>query len=108
THEDIKKSSYKLLEAARSAEIQAKCDSVGWQTTRALIGDELQCIAPTLMPYPWQLDVGEALTLGLDCAVIAGTGASKTLPFIMPILADSTKSNTVLVISPLNVLEEDQ
>ena len=57
-------------------------------------------------PYDWQLNVGEALVLGLDCSVIVGTGAGKTMPFIMPILADPTKH--VLILSPLNALEEDQ
>ncbi|KAF8834715.1 hypothetical protein BDN67DRAFT_867162, partial [Paxillus ammoniavirescens] len=30
--------------------------------------------------YPWQLDATEALILGLDSIVIAGTGAGKTMP----------------------------
>ncbi|KAH7921725.1 hypothetical protein BV22DRAFT_988719, partial [Leucogyrophana mollusca] len=31
-------------------------------------------------PYQWQLDVSEALLLGVDSVVIAGTGAGKTMP----------------------------
>ena len=42
-------------------------------------------------PYDWQLNVGKALVLGLDCSVIVGTGAGKTMPFIMPILANPTR-----------------
>jgi len=61
-----------------------------------------------LEPYSWQLDVAEALLLGLDCIVIAGTGAGKTMPFVMPLLVDRTKKKLVIVISPLNDLEEDQ
>ncbi|KAJ6576799.1 hypothetical protein B0H10DRAFT_1658918, partial [Mycena sp. CBHHK59/15] len=39
-------------------------------------------------PYEWQIDVSEALVLGLDAVVIAGTGAGKTIPFMMPLLLD--------------------
>ena len=59
-----------------------------------------------LEPYDWQLDVTEALLLGLDCVVIAGTGSGKTMPFAMPLLVDKTKIKMVIVISPLNDLEE--
>jgi ATP-dependent helicase YprA (DUF1998 family) len=61
-----------------------------------------------LKPYDWQLDVTEAILLGLDCAAIAGTGSGKTMPFLMPLLVDKTKKKMVIVISPLNDLEEDQ
>ncbi|KAF4586198.1 hypothetical protein EYR38_010472 [Pleurotus pulmonarius] len=57
-------------------------------------------------PYKWQLNVAEALLLGLDCTVIAGTGAGKTMPFVMPLFIEAKK--VVIVISPLNALEEDQ
>ncbi|KAF8128060.1 hypothetical protein K438DRAFT_1446281, partial [Mycena galopus ATCC 62051] len=36
--------------------------------------------------YEWQIDVSEALILGLDAVVVAGTGAGKTIPFMMPVL----------------------
>ncbi|KLO06459.1 P-loop containing nucleoside triphosphate hydrolase protein, partial [Schizopora paradoxa] len=55
-------------------------------------------------PYIWQLDVGEAMHMGLDSVVIAGTGAGKTLPFIMPVVL----GGTVIIISPLNALQGDQ
>jgi ATP-dependent helicase YprA (DUF1998 family) len=61
-----------------------------------------------LEPYGWQLDVAEAVLLGLDCVAIAGTGSGKTMPFAMPLLVDRTKKKIVLVISPLNDLEDDQ
>jgi ATP-dependent helicase YprA (DUF1998 family) len=35
-------------------------------------------------PYPWQLDCAEALVLGIDYIVLAGTGFGKTLPFTIP------------------------
>ena len=57
-------------------------------------------------PYEWQIDVSEALILGLDCTVIASTGAGKTMPFAMPLFIETEKM--MIVISPLNALEEDQ
>ncbi|KAJ7774230.1 P-loop containing nucleoside triphosphate hydrolase protein [Mycena maculata] len=57
-------------------------------------------------PYQWQIDVSEALVLGLDAVVIAGTGAGKTIPFMMPLLLYPKKF--VLVISPLKILQADQ
>ncbi|KAH9952579.1 P-loop containing nucleoside triphosphate hydrolase protein, partial [Russula dissimulans] len=50
----------------------------------------------------------EALLLGLDCIAIAGTGAGKTMPFIMPLLVDPTKKKIVIIILPLNALEHNQ
>ncbi|KAF8341697.1 hypothetical protein F5887DRAFT_1076461 [Amanita rubescens] len=55
-----------------------------------------------LKPYYWQLDVAEALILGLD----AGTGAGKSMPFVMPLFAFPDKM--VIILSPLNALEEHQ
>ncbi|KAH6904392.1 hypothetical protein BKA70DRAFT_1059674, partial [Coprinopsis sp. MPI-PUGE-AT-0042] len=31
-------------------------------------------------PYKWQMDVTEAMLVGLDSFVIAGTGSGKTMP----------------------------
>src|SRR5215471_12622820 len=59
-------------------------------------------------PYNWQVDVTEAILLGLDCITIAGTGSGKTMPFAMPLLLDETKKKIVIVISPLNDLEVEQ
>ena len=56
-------------------------------------------------PYEWQLDVTEAILLGLDSVVIAGTGAGKTMPFMMPLLLDDKK---VIIVSPLKILQADQ
>jgi bloom syndrome protein len=38
--------------------------------------------------------------------VVAGTGAGKTIPFMMPLLLHPEKF--VLIISPLKILQEDQ
>ncbi|EJF64000.1 hypothetical protein DICSQDRAFT_16077, partial [Dichomitus squalens LYAD-421 SS1] len=42
-------------------------------------------------PREWQVDVAEALMVGLDCTVIAGTGSGKTMPFVMPALVEAEK-----------------
>ncbi|KAJ7882049.1 hypothetical protein B0H14DRAFT_3758269 [Mycena olivaceomarginata] len=59
-----------------------------------------------MVPHDWQIDMAEALLLGLDCSLIAGTGAGKTMPFIMPLFVESEK--IIIIISPLNALEVDQ
>ncbi|PCH34619.1 hypothetical protein WOLCODRAFT_78711 [Wolfiporia cocos MD-104 SS10] len=59
-------------------------------------------------PYDWQLDITEALLLGLDTIVIAGTGAGKTMPFSMPFLLEENTNKIVIIISPLDQLEDDQ
>ena len=74
--------------------------------TRQKISEEFRHRCNNLEPYPWQLNVAEALLLGLDCSVIAATGSGKTMPFVMPLFAQPEKQ--VLIISPLNALEEDQ
>jgi bloom syndrome protein len=53
-------------------------------------------------PYEWQLDVTEAILLGLDSVVIAGTSSGKTIPFMLPLLLDDKKK--IVIISPLKVL----
>jgi ATP-dependent helicase YprA (DUF1998 family) len=57
-------------------------------------------------PYPWQMDATEAVYLGLDCIVMAGTGYGKTLPFGLIHLVEDNL--VTFVISPLNVLQHDQ
>jgi ATP-dependent helicase YprA (DUF1998 family) len=52
--------------------------------TRQSIEDKFKAAFDGKAPYSWQVDVTEALLLGLDCVVIAGTGSGKTMPFGMP------------------------
>ena len=54
----------------------------------------------------WQVDVAESILLHLDTVVIAGTGAGKTAPFMMPLLVEIDK--ILLIISPLKALQMDQ
>ncbi|KAN0082803.1 hypothetical protein V8E55_008598, partial [Tylopilus felleus] len=74
--------------------------------TRLEITEEFENCTNGKKPYSWQLNVTEALLLGLDCVVIAGTGAGKTMPFMMPLLLHPKKH--IVIISPLNALEIDQ
>src|SRR5712691_5369431 len=53
--------------------------------TRKMMSQKLQDIFDGRIPYDWQLDAAEALVLGLDCVMIAGTGAGKTIPFMLPL-----------------------
>jgi ATP-dependent helicase YprA (DUF1998 family) len=80
----------------------------GYQSaaTRVKLHEEFTKRNNGLVAYDWQIDVSEALLLGLDCSVIAGTGAGKTMPFVMPLFVESNK--IIIIISPLNALEEDQ
>lgn len=57
-------------------------------------------------PYQWQLDVAEALLLGVDAIVIAPTGAGKSIHFAIPLLLDGTK--ILIILYPLIALQEDQ
>ncbi|KAI9512673.1 P-loop containing nucleoside triphosphate hydrolase protein [Russula earlei] len=79
-----------------------------YTTTRQSIENKFRAVFGGKPPYSWQVDVTEALLLGLDCVVIAGTGSGKTMPFGMPLLLDEAKDNMVVVISPLNELEAEQ
>jgi len=63
--------------------------------TRNKVSSELMNRGLGFTPYSWQLDIAEALLLGLDCSVIAGTGAGKTLPFVLPLLIDGHKINLI-------------
>ncbi|KAJ7260767.1 P-loop containing nucleoside triphosphate hydrolase protein [Mycena rebaudengoi] len=92
-----------LLQAAREkAREKTKYDSEATRRDLARLFEE-EYGKP---PYEWQIDVSEALILGLDCIVIAGTGAGKTIPFMMPLLLHREKF--VLIISPLKILQGDQ
>jgi|ERR1700677_1035937 len=89
-HERLRDKSYKILAKAREdAARKRRYDS---RQTR----DELKRLFRERFgtdPFEWQLDVTEAIILGLDSVVIAGTGAGKTMPFMMPLLLSSSLSD---------------
>jgi ATP-dependent helicase YprA (DUF1998 family) len=99
----LRKNSYRLLDRSRAA-------SKGYDSRKPRVAIKKTCSDAFngLEPFDWQTDVCEAILLGLDVVLIAGTGAGKTLPFAMPLLMDQTKRKMVIVISPLNALEHDQ
>ncbi|TFK18136.1 hypothetical protein FA15DRAFT_557622, partial [Coprinopsis marcescibilis] len=103
SHKRSKARSYENLYAARrTAEKSSNFNSAA---TRARIQQVFEARFEKL-PYDWQMDVTEALLVGLDSVVIAGTGCGKTMPFMMPLLNDSSKK--AVIISPLKVLQLDQ
>ena len=55
-------------------------------------------------PYQWQIDACEAILLGLDCIVIAGTGAGKSLTFAM--VPFMVPKSITWILAPLNYIEE--
>ncbi|KAI0359013.1 P-loop containing nucleoside triphosphate hydrolase protein [Trametes cingulata] len=59
-------------------------------------------------PFAWQLDAAEAIVLGLDCVVVAGTGAGKTIPYILPLFLPEFRDKLMVIISPLKSLQQDQ
>ena len=96
----------KVLQAARDEALRSRQYSS--ERTRNDLVIAFKNAFKGLEPYQWQLDITEGLLLGLDCVAIAGTGSGKMMPFAMPLLVDKTKKRMVIVISPLNDLEEDQ
>ena len=95
--------SYRNLQAARDkAAEDHDYDSVSTRN-QLTVAFERRFNVP---PYPWQLDVTEAMLVGLDSLSIAGTGSGKTIPFFLPLMADRTKQ--MVVISPLKILQDDQ
>ena len=102
SHERERELSFKLLSNARTK--RAGYDS---QATRRALAESVTARYPAIQPYDWQIDIAEALALGLDATVIAGTGSGKTLPWALPLLLDENRDRICLVISPLNELEAD-
>ena len=94
--------SYKLLSEAR-----VEKEGYNSLATRRTLSKTATALYPTITPYDWQVDLAEALTLGLDATVIAGTGSGKTLPWAMPLLLEQNHDRICLVILPLDELEAD-
>ncbi len=103
-----------LLSSNTSGELQTARDTAlkdrnyDSERTRRAMDQKLQDDFDGRSPYNWQLDAAEALILGLDCVVVAGTGAGKTIPFALPLLVQDSLDKLVLIISPLDALETDQ
>ena len=96
----------KLLDEARvKAHSTRKYDSA---QTRAALTAAFQRACPGKVPFSWQLDITEALILGLDCLLVAGTGCGKTMPMVMPLLLPENRDKFVIIQSPLKDLQLDQ
>ncbi|KLO06377.1 P-loop containing nucleoside triphosphate hydrolase protein [Schizopora paradoxa] len=103
-HEQVKARSYQNLETARKTACKGRYNS---QNTRSKFTGYVREKMNGREPFDWQLDVGEALHLGLDTMLIARTGAGKTLPFIAPAILGGGEGK-ILVISLLIALQNDQ
>ena len=102
-HELARQQSYQILEGARR-EAAAKSNYNSGLTRSELSNTFRERFGA--VPHEWQLDTAEAILLGLDSIVIAGTGAGKTIPFMLPLLVDEKKK--IVIISPLKILQDDQ
>ena len=85
----------------------AKRASYNSQATQHTFSDSITALCPKIKLYDWQIDIAEALALGLDATVVAGTGSGKTLPWAIPLLLEGNRDKICLVISPLNELKVD-
>jgi ATP-dependent helicase YprA (DUF1998 family) len=94
------------LKTARDAALKDR--NYDSERTRQAMSRKLQDVFEGRIPYDWQLDAAEALILGLDCVVVAGTGAGKTIPFVLPLFVQDHWGKLVLIISPLNAPETGQ
>ena len=97
SHEEERAKSYEVLQAARDAACTTR--KYNSSAVRNKLVDEFRDRTGGKEPYAWQVDVVEALLLGVDCTVIAGTGSGKTMPFVMPSFVEPRK--TYIILSPL-------
>src|ERR1700754_2786374 len=82
-HQKVMDCSYRNLQCAWEV-IQKVYDSV---LVRTRMCEKLfMCSHKKIKAKPWQLDIGEALSLRLDSILIAGTGWGKTVTFILALL----------------------
>ena len=102
----LKLKNLQLLDKARAAAARSSTKFKSESYRKLLVRHSTPHLCFT--PYKWQLDVTEALKLGLDCTVRAGTSFGKTTPFILDYLTTEGAKKITLVVSPLNALEADQ
>ena len=94
------------LKNAREATLKDwKYESEG---TCQTMSRKLQDVSDGKTSYSWQLNTAEAIILGLNCVIFAGTSAGKTIPFVLPLFVHDSQDKLVIIISPLNALETEQ
>ena len=86
--------SYKNIDNARK--IAAKRSNYDSAATRARLHELPHFFKSALEPHLATSWMTEAILLGLDSVVIAGTGAGKTMPFMMPLLLDESKKSIII------------
>lgn len=107
-HEIVKERSQALLCAAKYQANQQRPHGYRSSVWRAQVTTAFKQCFDNHTPHNWQLDVAEAVELGIDSILISSTGSGKTIPFILPLLLDKTRTKKVLIILPLLSLQEDQ
>ena len=102
-------STFHTLKTLKNAcEAALKNRNYDLEETHQTMSQKLQDIFNERTPYDWQLDVAKSLILSLDCVVVAGTGAGKTIPFVLPLFVHNSQDKLILIISLLNALEMEQ
>ncbi|EKM60289.1 uncharacterized protein PHACADRAFT_132775, partial [Phanerochaete carnosa HHB-10118-sp] len=91
----------------RARKIAKRNTKYSSEATRKQISDGLQALTGKIA-HTWQVDTSEAMYLGLDVALVAGTGAGKTWTFMGALLADASKTKKIIIVSPLTELQRDQ
>jgi len=102
-HDHEKDRSYRVLDKARQKAFRK--DGYDSATTRRRLTELFRKRFDGAEPRSWQLEVTEAILLGVNSLVIAGTGTGKTMPFMMPLMLDPKKA---LIISTLKIRQADQ
>ncbi|TFY78202.1 hypothetical protein EWM64_g5807 [Hericium alpestre] len=98
------RSSVLLEEACKTAKENHSYDSAA--TQKKMLEECKERSGGKIIPHDWQLDIAKCLLLSVDCELIAPMGAGKTIPFVLPLFYN--KEKVMIIISPLNALEEDQ
>ena len=76
------------------------------QATQCALSNSMTKLCPMIMSHSWQLDLAEALILGFDVTVIAGTGSGTILSWSL-LLPKQMCDKICLVILLLDNLEAD-
>jgi hypothetical protein len=77
-----------ILQEARQSALQGQLyDSKGTRRAMANNPRPEDAFGGKTPSYPWQLDAAETIVLRVECVVVAGPGAEKTVPLALPLFA---------------------
>ncbi|KAI0766319.1 P-loop containing nucleoside triphosphate hydrolase protein [Irpex lacteus] len=75
--------------------------------TRLRMETEMARVGDGMKPRFYQEDCAEAFLLGMNTGLICATGSGKTEAFVLPLFADPEMKSKIIIISPLNALQDD-